>query len=192
MFKIKSTRLSLVLSTLAVILCFSTLGGATYALFTYEEPAANVLVMSGGVLVDIQDENGLTLEGQELLFRDANGKTDIRWEPGACYYTDPFYIKNLGDITLNFRILLTGSGMEDAEFLIAFDPCIVDENDEEVDLSQYQHELTAGQTSGEFRIRMKMRETIGNQFNDRTFGGVAVTVYAIQGGVDAFDQQPMP
>ncbi|MBE6634542.1 MAG: hypothetical protein E7620_09440 [Ruminococcaceae bacterium] len=188
----KSTTRSLTLSLLAVLLCVATLGGATYALFTYEEPAANVIVRSGEVDVDLLDENGVTLDNEPLQFRNVNGDPNILWEPGATFLSEPFYIKNIGDVTLNFRVLLIGAGMESSEFLDAFDPCIVDAEGNVVDLSRYQHELKAGESSGEFRVRMKMKESAGNKYGNRQFDGIAVSVYAIQGGVDPFTQQPLP
>ena len=188
--KKRSTSRSLMISLIAVCLCVATLGGATYALFTYEEPAANVIIRSGEVDVDLLNENGVTLNEKPLQFRDVNGNSNILWEPGATFLSEPFYVKNIGEVTLNFRVLLIGAGMDSQEFLEAFEPCIVDANGNVVDLSRYQHELKAGDISDEFRIRMKMKESVGNSFINRRFDGVAVSVYAIQGGVDAFTQQP--
>ena len=197
MAKWKSTRVSLALSIIAVLLCFSTLGGATYALFTYEEPAANILVKSGAVDVDIQDAGGASIANLPLPFRNIDQNPSdpdkpLLWEPGVTYLSDPFFVKNIGDVTLNFRILLSGAGMENIEFLEAFEACIVDADGNPLDLSQYQHELKKGESAGEFRIKMSMLKTAGNKYKNREFNGVSVTVYAIQGGVDAFDETPVP
>ena len=194
MIRIKNTGRSLFISFLIVILCFSALGGASYALFTYEEPAANVIIQAGDVMVDMQDAQGVSLENRSLIFRDRNGSAKISWEPGATFLSDPFFVKNLGDTTLNFRILLEGAGMDSMEFLNAFEVSIVDKDGNTVDLSKYQQELRARESSDEFRIRAKMRESVGNEYNKpsgHSFGGIIVTVYAIQGNVDAFTKDPI-
>ncbi len=191
MLKFRSTRKAMLLSILAVVVCLAAFGGASFALFTYEEPAANLIVNAGDVAVDMQDASGTSLAGQALPFRDKNGNTNIQWEPGARFLSDAFYVKNVGDVKLNFRILLEGAGMDNAEFLEAFEVMIVDAQGQTVDLSKYQQQLVPGQSAGEFRISAKMKGSAGNEYQNRRFNGVSVTVYAIQGSVDAFTETPM-
>ena len=43
--------------------------------------------------------------------------------------------------------------------------------------------LAPGKTSVNYRLLIKMKETVGNEFQGKTYTGIGVTVYAVQGNV---------
>lgn len=115
----KHTKRALLGSALALILCFAMLLGTTFAWFT-DTAKTNVNNIQAGTLkVDIQREDGYSLDGKTLEFHGKGGINDAKfWEPGATYELTPFKIVNKGNLALKFKIDINGfagTGNEDID-----------------------------------------------------------------------------
>ena len=107
----KSTKRALVVSVLALLLCFAMLLGTTYAWFTDEVTSSGNKIQAGTLEID-------------MLVRDANGryvsvkdsKAPIfdydRWEPG---YTAVANVKvaNMGTLALQYSMQIITEGLAD-------------------------------------------------------------------------------
>ena len=120
MTKEKSTKRALVSSALAVLMCMAMLIGTTFAWFTDTASTAVNKIQSGTLKVDIVGENGESLDGKTLYFRDANKSTNILWEPGATFNLDAFKIVNKGNLALKYKVIINGVD-GDAKLLKAID-----------------------------------------------------------------------
>ena len=115
----KFNKKTFLVAVLVALLCFLSITGATYALFTstLEDGKIGVNATSGNIEVDVVDttneENSLL--GDALRFFTTSNKQEILFEPGALYYTEGFRVKNTGDIALNY-ILHNTSCRYDSNF----------------------------------------------------------------------------
>jgi hypothetical protein len=178
------------------------LTGATLALFTSDRGSGTIgiITTSGDVDVDIVDLSGNSLEGHYLEFISSSGSTDILFEPGATFYTQGFKIRNEGNIPINFRLLVGKDNVVDVdgkkvpieEFNQAFDVWITEEApDGTVDfdmaksLPVFTGKLDPEKNSdGIYYLVVKMKESVGNEFQGKTYMGIGVTVYAVQGNAE--------
>ena len=92
--KKNTTKRSLLASLLALVMCVTMLVGTTFAWFTDSASTAVNKIESGTLHVDIVGENGDSLDGKTLSFRDVNKNADVLWEPGATFALDSFRIVN--------------------------------------------------------------------------------------------------
>ena len=106
--KQKSKKSALLLSFTSLLICFAMLVGSTFAWFTDTATTGVNKIQAGNLDVDIVDKEGNSLDGQSLSFRDANGKTDILWEPGATFNLDSFKIVNKGNLAFKYKAVISG------------------------------------------------------------------------------------
>lgn len=104
----KSTKRALISSALAILVCVAMLIGTTFAWFTDTASTAVNKIQAGNLKVDIVDQNGNSLNGKSLSFRDVDNKTDILWEPGARFNLDSFKIVNKGNLALKYKVIISG------------------------------------------------------------------------------------
>ena len=102
------TKKALLMSVLSMVLCVAMLVGMTFAWFTDTASTAVNKIQAGNLKVDIVDENGNSLDGKSLSFRDVNGETDILWEPGATFKLNSFKIVNKGNLALKYKVVING------------------------------------------------------------------------------------
>ena len=191
MFRYKSNKQSFIMTALVILLCLVCLTGATLALFTGDpnDGTIGIITTSGDVEIDIVDTSGETLQNKALLFMTTSGaadSNDILFEPGATFYTQGFKIKNTGDIPVNFRLSVSKDDKIDMEeFDKAFELWIVKEGDDfstAEKLTAFKvNGLAAGESSETYHLFIKMKESVGNEFQGKTYTGIGVTVYAVQG-----------
>ena len=97
----KNTRRALLASLMALLLCFSSLMGTTYAWFTDSVTSSNNVIMSGNLDVELEYYNGT----KWVAFDDETNvfKKDALWEPG---HTEVVYLKvsNLGSLALKYNL----------------------------------------------------------------------------------------
>jgi hypothetical protein len=182
---------SFIIAAMVILLCLSCLTGATLALFTNDpnDGTIGIITTSGDVEIDIVDTAGVTLQNKALAFMTTTGMaedSDILFEPGATFYTQGFRIQNVGDIPVNFTLSVSKDDSIDmAEFDEAFEVWIVKEGDDinaAQKLSSFKVDgLSAGDSSDTYYLVIKMKESVGNEFQNKTYTGIGVTVYAIQG-----------
>ncbi len=176
----KSTKRALVSSTLAILMCAAMLIGTTFAWFTDTASTAVNKIQAGNLNVDIVDENGESLDGKSLSFRDVNGATDILWEPGATFMTPAFKIKSTGSLALKYNLALNGiTGDNILLDVIKFS--VVKADGTEVDLNNFEGHLTPDAALSEaLYIKGQMDETANNDYQSKTLEGIGITVAATQ------------
>lgn len=193
MIRYKTSKQAFIIAALVILICLACLTGATFALFTSNtnDGTIGIVTTSGDVEIDIVDTSGETLQNKALAFVTTSGATDggnVLFEPGATFYTQGFKIKNKGNIPVNFSLSVSKDDKIDMEeFNKAFELWIVKEGD---DLSNVEritefkvNGLAAGESSATYCLFIRMKETAGNEFKGKTYSGIGVTVYAVQGNV---------
>lgn len=191
MFRYKTYKQALIIAALVLLLCLVCLTGATLALFTNDphDGTIGIVTTSGDVEIDIVDLNGETLQKRSLGFvssTDASYNQQVLFEPGATFYTEGFKIENKGDIPVKFSLSISKDDNENMEeFAKAFDIWIVRANDPNFENAErifnFKGTLAVGESSETYHLFIKMRESAGNEFQDKTYTGIGVTVYAVQG-----------
>lgn len=181
----KSNKQAFIFAALIILVCLACLSGATFALFTdSNDGTIGVVTTSGSVEIDIVDTSGATLQGRSLEFVTLTD--DYLFEPGATFYTQGFQVKNAGNIPVNFTLSVSKDDRIDmTEFDEAFEVWIVrvdDENFADAErITNFKGRLEVGQNSETYCLFIKMKETAGNEFQGKTYTGIGVTVYAVQG-----------
>ena len=192
MLRYKTNKQAFIIAALVILLCLVCLTGATLALFTSDpsDGTIGIITTSGDVEVDIVDLSGATLQNKALEFITSSGtQTDggkVLFEPGATFCTQGFQIKNTGNIPVNFTLSVSKDEKIDmAEFDKAFELWIVKEGDDFRNaerITQFKvNGLAPGESSATYYLFIKMRESVGNEFQGKTYTGIGVTVYAVQG-----------
>lgn len=193
MLRYKSHKQAIIIAVLAILLCLICLTGATYALFTNDlnDGTISIVATSGDIEVDIVDaETGKSLIGEVLHFQNASGDTSALFEPGATFYTQPFKVINTGDIPINYRLYISEDDAIDSdEFHKAFEVWIATSTAKTGDmqrLTEFTGSLSVDAESAEtYYLFVKMRESAGNEFQNKEYDGIGVTVYAVQGNVSS-------
>ena len=191
MIRYKTNKQAFIIAALVILLCLVCITGATLALFTSDpnDGTIGIVTTSGDVEIDIVDTSGVTLQNRALAFMTTSGATDsddVLFEPGATFYTQGFKIKNTGDIPVNFSLSVSKDDKIDMEeFAKAFELWIVKEGDDFSNaekLTEFKvNGLAAGESSDTYYLFIRMKESVGNEFQGKTYSGIGVTVYAVQG-----------
>ena len=101
MTKIKRTKRALLLSGMALLVCFSMLVGSTFAWFTDSVATVNNKIVAGNLDVELEYYDG---DSWEAVDKDTNVfEEDTLWEPG---HTEVVYLKvsNLGTLALKYQL----------------------------------------------------------------------------------------
>lgn len=133
-----------------------------------------------GLWDDTEDKK---LSENPLKWRKAQGheNEEVLWEPGCSYNLEGFRIKNNGNLALKYRIQITGivgdNELKDAiDFTYQIGTAALNLNEE--------GHLKAGEISDVISINGKMKESAGNEYQNLTIDGIAITVYATQDTVE--------
>ena len=193
MFRYKTKKQAFIIAALIILICLVCLTGATLALFTSDinDGTIGIITTAAELNVDIVDTAGETLQGKALTFVTTAGAADsskVLFEPGAVFYTQGFKVKNEGNVPVNFKLSVSKDDRIDQnEFDSAFDVWIVKEGDDmstAQKLTEFKGRIEVGKDSETYYLFIKMKETVGNEFQGKTYTGIGVTVYAVQGNVD--------
>ena len=191
MFNYKTNKQAFIIAALIILLCLICLVGATFALFTGDvnDGTIGIVATSGDVEIDIVDINGVTLQGRSLAFITSSANKDPEFEPGATFYTQGFKVTNEGDVPVNFILSISKDDNPDREAIEeAFEIWIVKEDQEgnrsAEHITDFKGSLKVGDDSGVYYLYIKMKETAGNEFQDKQYTGIGITVYATQGNVE--------
>ena len=187
------TKRALAMSALAIVMSVAMLIGSTYAWFTDTVSTNASRIKSGTLNVDIGYENDsgkwVSLEGETLNWKKANDIDEaVLWEPGAKYELREFQIKNLGTLALKYKIVISGAtGDLDLLNVLDFTYTI---GGETLDLDKDGH-LLSESTTEPITIAAKMKESAGNEYQNKEINDIAITVYATQDTVesDSYDDQ---
>ena len=190
----KATKRALLTSVTALVMCVVMLAGTTFAWFTDTASTGVNKIQAGNLDVDIIGEDGKSLDGKTLSFKNVNDKTDILWEPGATFFTQGFQIVNKGNLALKYKVVVSGT-TGDAKLLEAIDFAVVTDNTkkdaEAVSFAEEGKLLNKGDTAPEsavtdtgakayYYLRGHMKEEAGNEYKNLTMDGISITVYATQ------------
>ena len=193
MFRYKTKKQAFIIAALIILICLVCLTGATLALFTSDinDGTIGIITTAADLNVDIVDTAGETLQGKALTFVTTAGAADsskVLFEPGAVFYTQGFKVKNEGNVPVNFKLSVSKDDRIDQnEFDSAFDVWIVKEGDDmstAQKLTEFKGRIEVGKDSETYYLFIKMKESVGNEFQGKTYTGIGVTVYAVQGNVD--------
>ena len=204
MFRYKSHKQAFIMTALVILLCLVCLTGATLALFTSDQNdgTIGIITTSGDVEVDIVDTSGASLVNEALMFMTTSGTAvdseSVRFEPGATFYTQGFKIKNTGNIPIKFRLSIGKDDIVDVNgtpvpietFNKTFDIWISTDPTDPMaaePLRPFIGSLDVEEsksTSDTYYLIIRMKESVGNEFQGKTYKGIGVTVYAVQGNVD--------
>ena len=196
MTRSKSTKRALLTSVLALLMCVTMLIGTTFAWFTDTASTGVNKITSGNLHVEIQDKEGREIDTLKWVDKDGNdiaNQDDILWEPGCTYLLTPFQIVNTGNLSLKYKIVITGLD-GDSPLLDVIKFTYKTANGGEFDMSAEGH-LTAkgtpGASTGMITVSAHMDELANNDYMDKTLTGIKFTVYATQDTVenDSFDNQ---
>ena len=189
--KKSTTKMSLVASIAALVLCCAMLIGTTFAWFTDSASTAVNKIQAGTLDVQLLDESGNSLEGQTLAWQKAAGheSEEVLWEPGCTYNLQSFKIKNNGNLALKYKIAISGID-GDAELNEVIDWSYALADGTAFPITAEGH-LTAGQDTGLITISGHMQESAGNEYQGLSIDGIGITVVATQDTVenDSFDNQ---
>ena len=190
----KTTKRTLLFSVLAIVLCIAMLIGTTFAWFTDTASTGVNKIVSGKLSVDIVDENGKSIDGKSLEFKDVSGSSDILWEPGVTFRTNGFKIKNDGNLAIKYKLSLNGVVGDNMLLdVIKFSVVTADGKDAPaVDLDAFEGTLLKGQSTDEtLYIQAHMDEAAGNKYQEKELEGIGITVVATQFTYesDSFDDQ---
>ena len=194
MIRYKTNKQAFIIAVLIILLCLVCLTGATLALFTNDpnDGTIGIVTTSGSVEIDIVDMAGDSLQNKALAFMTTSGTTDdVLFEPGATFYTQGFKINNIGDIPVNFTLSVSkDDGIDMEAFDEAFELWIVKEGKDFLTadkLAEFKVKgLAAGESSETYYLFVRMKESAGNEFQGKTYTGIGVTVYAVQGNVQEY------
>lgn len=197
MFRYKSHKQAFIMTALVILLCLVCLTGSTLALFTSDlnDGTIGIITTAGDVEVDLVDaKTGVSLVGNVLQFQTSAEQKELLFEPGATYRTQGFKIKNLGNIPVNFRLYLSENEIKDEKnnaielqkFMETFEIWITTDPtkpESAVPLKPFKGSLgVENNTESEtYYLFVRMKTDVGNEFQGKTYTGIGVTVYAVQG-----------
>lgn len=173
----KTSKRALLTSVLSIALCLSMLIGTTFAWFTDTASTAVNKIQAGTLKVGLYKNEGCTetAEGQTLKFKTADNREEILWEPGCTYQLEDVYIKNEGNLALDYTVVITGIGGD-----VGLNKVIdwtFEVNGETLTANEAQ--LLPGATAM-LTISGHMQETAGNEYQGKSIDNIAITVYATQ------------
>ena len=213
MKKTKSTKRSLLMSILSLLMCVSMLIGSTFAWFTDSVTSTGNIVKSGTLDVEMywakgnEDPNATA-----TVWADASKGAifnNDKWEPG---YTEVRHIKisNVGTLALKYQLHILANGdvskLADAIDVYFVDPAVQVSDRTALDGVEPVGTLTEvlagmpGNVSGDLNagdsnvvtLALKMRESAGNEYQGLEIGSdFVIQLLATQDTVesDSFDNQ---
>ena len=177
----KNTRRALLGAVLSLIICVSMLVGTTFAWFTDTASTAVNSVQSGTLDIELQyqkaDGSWANAEGITLSFKkaaNAPAYEQILWEPGCTYELPAVKVVNKGNLAVKYEIAISGID-GDAKLNEVIDWTYNGET-----TLNAEGTLLADKESDPIVIKGHMQETAGNEYQNLTIDGIAITVYATQ------------
>ena len=179
MTKKRSTKRALLLSALSLLMCVSMLIGSTFAWFTDSVTSGSNIIKSGRLEVSLLDAAGNSLEGKMIKWATADDRAQdqILWEPGCTYNTEPFTVKNTGNLALKFRLFVNGiNGDEKLLEVIDFE-CKAGTLDL---VNGNEYTLLPGEEIAGIALTGHMAEEAGNEYQGLTIENISISVIATQ------------
>ncbi len=188
MAKMKNTKRALLGSVISMMLCVAMLIGSTFAWFTDTATTSVNKIQSGklDVVLEMKDKNGewVSAEGKTLDFIYEGENVNKLWEPGCTYKLPDLKFTNNGNLKLKYQLVITGI-KGNAELNKVIDWTITHDNETTPLVNgdgTYKEFAMEPQETIRLTISGKMRETAGNEYQNRTIDGISITIYATQLG----------
>jgi predicted ribosomally synthesized peptide with SipW-like signal peptide len=198
----RSTRRALLASILALLLCFSTLAGTTFAWFTDSVSTGVNKIQAGNLDVDLQystDGTSWSTAANEKALFIQNGSTNlvdlsnVLWEPGATFKTAELKVANLGNLALKYNLevhvdnayladMKTELSSEDLNQVFTF--MVGDLTLDQFNESMTNVVLNRGESSDSFVVSIMMNN-VGNEYQGMAVGAVWISVAATQATVES-------
>ena len=106
-----TTKRSLLVSVLALVMCVAMLVGTTFAWFTDSASTSVNKIEAGKLKLELLDKNGKPLaENQALVWETKDNK--VLWEPNCTYNLEQFQIKNAGNLALKYKVTLKATKID--------------------------------------------------------------------------------
>lgn len=174
----KNTKRALVLSVLSVVMCMAMLIGTTFAWFTDTASTSVSNVKAGTLNLEIYGEDGQPVGDRVLTWKKAAEGADqqILWEPGCTYDLETITIRNIGELSLKYKIEITGI-KGDAKLNEAIEWTI-----DGADLGA-EYPLGVGEEKT-VTISGHMKEEAGNEYQGMEITGIQIDVKAVQDTVE--------
>ena len=181
--KKSTTKMSLVASIAALVLCCAMLIGTTFAWFTDTASTAVNSIQAGKLDIALEmkvNDGWENVEGRTLSWVKAEGGENeaVLWEPGCTYRLPELRIVNNGNLALKYKIRISGI-VGDAELLEVISFTYGNGIDIEAEVSLAPQQATEG-----FIIEGHMSESAGNEYQGLSIEGIAITVVATQDTVE--------
>ena len=210
----KTTRKALLSSALALTLCVAMLIATTFAWFTDTASTAVNKIQAGTLDVELYYADNTTggegttwtkitreTSAFEFVKATSHENETVLWEPGCTYSLPALKIKNEGNLALKYKVLFSATDT-DAENLELAKVLDVTMNGQSAgtlydvltstDEDGYAHGTLEGDKETDpITLSVKMRETVGNEYQGLSIGGIAITVVATQDTVeyDSYNNQ---
>ena len=181
--KKSTTKISLVASIAALVLCCAMLIGTTFAWFTDTASTAVNSIQAGKLDIALEmkvNDGWENVEGRTLSWvKAAGGENEaVLWEPGCTYRLPELRIVNNGNLALKYKIRISGI-VGDAELLDVISFTYGDGINIDAEVSLEPQQATEG-----FIIKGHMSESAGNEYQNLSIEGIAITVVATQDTVE--------
>ena len=180
--KIKSALFGGALLTIITVMLML---GSTMAWFQDTEVVINTYTF-GNLDVDIVDKDEQIIGATPLQFVKPGGgeykKDEYLFEPGATFQLKEFYIKNSGDVALQYRLKLDTTGAKGQKKLLESMEITATMGDDKTpfQLDSKTRTLAAGAKDGPVRIYIHMKKEAGNEYQNLSVWGLVVKVIAVQ------------
>jgi predicted ribosomally synthesized peptide with SipW-like signal peptide len=198
----RSTGRALLASFLALLLCFATLLGTTYAWFTDSATTGTNTIKAGNLKVDLLYQTDTTNDTWSSannirdLFKQASVDNDttvttltnldnVLWEPGATYETAQLKVVNNGSLAAKYQLevhadyakLSDGTSVDiDKVFNVTVgDQTLADFNSDNTDKT-----LQPKAEVGPFTLKIQMKQEADNTYQGMQIGAVYITLVATQ------------
>ena len=213
MTKTKSTKHALIMSVMALFLCFTMLLGTTFAWFTDSVTSAGNIIQSGTLDVEMHWAEGTKdPSAADTTWTDASTGAifnNDKWEPG---YVEVRHIKisNVGTLALKYQLHIYANGdvsdLADVIDVYFVDPAVQVADRTALDGIEPVGTLTEvlagmpGNASGDLQaeevdtitLALKMRENAGNEYQNKEIGSdfvIQLLATQLTAESDSFDDQ---
>lgn len=181
----KTSKRALLTSVLSIALCLSMLIGTTFAWFTDTATTSVSKIVSGKLDIDLVDANNDTVTGRQLNWQtaDKRAQSAILWEPGCTYNLEPVKLVNNGNLAAKCAVKITGVTGSN-KLLEALDWTLNGVPMADQTIVLYPTTSEDEPSSLELNITASMKTTAGNEYQNLTLDGIAITVYATQANAE--------
>ena len=146
-----------------------------------DKKGTNTVDSTKNVTLDITDINGNSLLDELLDFEHTEEK--LYFQPGSVYRTEGFQIQNQG-VPVKYLMSVNDDHISDKEnfrealdFWLTTDP---DDFSSGERITSFQEDLKENETSKTYYVVVKMKESAGNEFQNKAFSGLGITVHAVE------------